>query len=415
MMTEQSKQQTIIEREKQYLLQNYGRYPLALAKGKGSYVFDFDGKRYLDLLSGIGVNSLGHAHPRMIKILREQASLMIHTSNLYYHEYQGLLAEKIVKTSGLSRAFFCNSGTESVEGALKMARSHGHAISDSKFELVALENSFHGRTFGALSVTGQPKYRAPFEPLLTGVKFAKLNDLASLEAVVSDNTAAIIMETIQGEGGVYPATEAMARKARELCDKHNALLIFDEIQCGVGRVGTHFAYQRFQPSILPDVLVVAKPLAVGLPLAFVACNEKAAATIGAGMHGTTFGGGPLVCRMAAEFFDMLDDLLPQILARGDQFRAGLADLAAKYDFIKEVRVHGLMIGVELKMPGKQLVTDAMEAGLLINCTHDTVLRFLPPYIISEAEVTRALSLLNKVFRKGKAYYKDFKKAERLSR
>jgi acetylornithine/succinyldiaminopimelate/putrescine aminotransferase len=351
----------------------------------------------------------------MLKLLREQAGLMIHSSNLYYHEYQGMLAEKIVKASGLSRAFFCNSGTEAVEGALKMARSHGHQISETKFELVAMENSFHGRTFGALSVTGQAKYRAPFEPLVPGVKFAKMNDVESLEAAVNENTAAVIMEVIQGEGGVYAVTEPMARKARELCDRYNALLIFDEIQCGVGRVGTHFAYQRFHPAIMPDVIVVAKPLAAGLPLAFVACNEKAATTLGAGMHGTTFGGGPLVCRIAADFFDMLDDLLPQIRARGDQFRAKLEELAQRYDFIKEVRVHGLMIGVELKMPGKQLVLDAMEEGLLINCTHDVVLRFLPAFTISEAEVDKAIKILNKVFRKGKAYYKEFKKAERLSK
>jgi len=406
MSQELSLAQAIIEREKQYLVQNYSRYPLALRRGKGSFVFGFDGKRYLDLITGIGVNALGHAHPRVLKVLREQAGLLIHCSNLYYHEYQGLLAERLAKVSGLARSFFCNSGTEAVECALKMARAHG---GPGKHELVAFENSFHGRTMGALSLTGQQKYRQDFEPLVPGVKFVPFNDDAALGAAISDNTAGVILEVIQGEGGIYPISERLARRVRELCDRHNALLIFDETQCGVGRPGTYFSYQRFDPAVLPDVMVAAKPIALGLPLGFVSANEKAAAAIKAGMHGSTFGGGPLACRVALEFFEIFDELLPNIRARSEQFQTKLAGLAAKYEFVKEVRVHGLMIGVELHMPGKQLVFDAIDKGLLMNCTHDVVLRFLPPYTISEAEVDRAVSILDRVFKKGANYYKEHAK------
>lgn len=397
---------SIQEREKQFLVQNYARYPLALDRGKGSYVYDFEGKRYLDLLTGIGVNALGHAHPRIVKVIREQAARMIHCSNLYYHEFQGRLAEKIAKVSGLERSFFCNSGTEAVEGALKMARAYGHKSDASKYEVVTFENSFHGRTLGALSITGQAKYRKDFEPLIPGVRFVPLNNLAALESAVSDRTAAIFVETIQGEGGIVPASEALLRKARELADRHDALLVFDEIQCGVGRPGAHFAYQTFDPVILPDIMVAAKPVALGIPLGVIAANERAAATLGSGMHGSTFGGGVLACRVAIEFFEILDELLPQIRARSDYFRTRLAELAQKYKFIREVRVFGLMIGIELKMPGKQLVLDAIQEGLLINCTHEVVLRLLPAYTISEKEIDGAVRLLKRVLNKGKGYYKE---------
>ncbi len=390
--------QQIAEREKQYLLQNYGRYPLALDRGKGSFVYDFDGKRYLDLITGIGVNALGHGHPRVVKAIRSQAGRMIHCSNLYYHEFQGKLAERVAKASGLDRVFFSNSGTESVEGAIKMMRSHGHRIDPAKYEIVALDNSFHGRTCGALSVTGQPKYRKDFEPLLPGVKFVPVRDDAALEAAVNERTAGIILEVIQGEGGVYPICERMLRKARALADKYDALLTFDEIQCGVGRAGAYFAYQTLEQPILPDIMVTAKPLAVGLPLGVIAANERAAASIGSGMHGSTFGGGVLASRVALEVFDVLDGLFDNIRARSAQFKAGLDKLATKHDFVKEVRVFGLMIGVELTIPGKQFVTDAINAGMLINCTHDTVLRFLPPFTISEREVTQALRILGKLFK-----------------
>ena len=384
--------------ESQYLLQNYARYPLLLERGKGCYVFDSSGKRYLDLLAGIGVSALGHAHPKLTKIIREQAGLLLHTSNLYYHQYQGPLAERLAKVSGLQRTFFCNSGAESMEGALKMIHSHGRKINPEKYEIIALQNSFHGRTLGALSITGQEKYRRDFEPLVPGARFVPHNDVVALEQTVSDRTAGIVLEWIQGEGGINPISDEFARKARELADRYDALLVFDEIQCGVGRPGTYFAYQLADPAVLPDIMVAAKPLACGIPLGVIVANEKAAQSIAPGMHGSTFGGGPLACRVAIEFLDILEGLLPHIQQMGAYFQMKLQELAKRYKFIKEVRGRGLMLGVELNIPGKQIVLDAMEQGVLLNCTHDTVLRMLPPYIITEKEIDRGVRILNKVFK-----------------
>jgi predicted acetylornithine/succinylornithine family transaminase len=396
-----SRDAEIIGLEKEYLLQNYSRYPLVLTKGKGCYVTDTAGNRYLDLISGIGVNALGHAHPRIVKAIREQAGILIHTSNLYYNEFQGKLAKKLAEVSGLQRTFFCNSGTEAMECALKMLKAHGSKINPEKYEIVSIENSFHGRTIGALSVTGQPKYRKDFEPLLPGVRFVPANDLGALEQVVSERTAGILLEGIQGEGGIYPMTPDFVRKARELCDRYDALLVDDEIQCGVGRSGAYFAYQLLDPVVMPDIMTAAKPLACGIPLGVVVSNERAAQSIAPGMHGSTFGGGALACRVALEFFDVLEGLLPSIINVGGYFRMRLDELARKHSFIKEVRGRGLMIGVELTSPGKQLVFDAMAEGLLINCTHDVVLRFLPPYILTEKDVDRAVRGLAKIFRKFK--------------
>jgi predicted acetylornithine/succinylornithine family transaminase len=381
------------------LLQNYARYPLVLARGKGCYAYDLEGRRYLDFITGIGVNALGHAHPRIVKVIREQAALLIHSSNLYYHQYQGPLAKRLSAMSGLERAFFGNTGTEAMEGALKMVHAHGRAISPEKYEIIALENGFHGRTLGALSITGQPKYRQDFEPLVPGVRFIPVNDFESLEAAFSDRTAGIVMEMIQGEGGIYPLTPQFVAKARELADRFDALLVADEIQCGVGRTGTYFAYQRTNHVILPDVMVTAKPLACGIPLGVIMANERAAAAIKPGMHGSTFGGGPLACRVALEFCDILDELLPQIQRVGGYFHVQLNELARKHACVKEVRGFGLMIGVELHIPGKQFVLDAIAEGLLINCTHDTVLRFLPAYIVTEREVDLAVKILAKLFNK----------------
>jgi predicted acetylornithine/succinylornithine family transaminase len=393
--------EALMDLERTYLLQNYARYPLALRRGKGCYVYDLDGNRYLDLISGIGVNSLGYSHPRITKVIRQQAGLLLHTSNLYYHEYQGRLAERLAKISGLNRSFFCNSGAEAMEGALKMVRAHGNSISPEKNGIVSLENSFHGRTLGALSITGQPKYRKDFEPLLPGARFVPRNDIAALEAAVDSNTAAIVLEFIQGEGGVLPISESFARAARELADCHNCLLVFDEIQCGVGRPGTYFAYQLLDPVLMPDIVIAAKPMACGIPLGVIIGNEKAAATIRPGMHGSTYGGGPLACRVALEFFDILDELLPSINAVGAYFRARLTEMMRSFSFIKEVRGPGLMIGVEIAFPGKQLILDGIKEGLLFNCTHDTVLRFLPPYILTEQDVDRAIGILTKILKSAK--------------
>lgn len=388
----------VMDREKEYLLQNYARYPLVLTRGKGCYVYDASGKRYLDLISGIGVNALGHGHPRIVKAIRDQAAKIIHASNLYYHEYQGRLAQRICEASGLQRVFFANSGTEAMEGAVKMVRGHGHKIHPEKYQIVSLENSFHGRSIGALSLTGQPKYRKDFEPLMPGVHFAPPNDIGALEALVNEHTAGIVIEAIQGEGGIYTMGESYLRKARELANRFDALLVFDEIQCGVGRTGTYFAYQLFDPVIMPDVMVTAKPLGCGIPIGVIAANERAAASISPGMHGTTFGGGPLACRVALESMEIIGELLPQIEQVGSYFRMRLTELSRQYSFIKEVRGAGLMIGVEMESPCKELVGECMEQGLLVNVTHDTVLRMLPPYVLSEEQVDRAIEALGKVFR-----------------
>ena len=387
----------VVELEKNYLLQNYARHPLVLHRGDGPYMWDVDGKRYLDFIAGIGVNALGQNHPRIVRAIQEQAALLIHTSNLFYNEYQGPLAQRIAEVSGLQRTFFSNSGTEASEGALKMAKGHGSAISPDKFEIVSLENSFHGRTLGSLSITGQPKYRKDFEPLIPGVKFVPANDIAALEAAVNERTCGIFMEWIQGEGGVLPITDAFAIRARELADQFDALLCFDEIQCGVGRTGKYFAYQLADPAVMPDIMTAAKPIACGIPLGIISANERAAKAIRPGMHGSTFGGNALAARVALEFFDVLEGLLPSIVRVGDYFRSELRKLAAKYPFITEVRGYGLMVGVQLNMPGKTIVDRAREEGLLINCTHDTVLRFLPPYIVTEKEIDEAVTILDRVF------------------
>jgi predicted acetylornithine/succinylornithine family transaminase len=392
---------TAQELERKYLLQNYARYPLELVRGKGCYVWDTAGKRYLDLLAGIGVSALGHNHPRIVGAIRDQASKLIHTSNLYYHAYQGQLAKRLVETSGLDRAFFCNSGTEAIEGALKMARGHGHRISPEKYELIALDNSFHGRTFGALSITGQPKYREPFEPLLPGVRFVERNDISALEAAFGERTCGVVIEGIQGEGGILPVSEAFLRRARELATQFDALFVLDGIQCSVGRPGRYYSYQLFDPPVMPDVLTLAKPIACGLPLGAVVANERAAAAIAPGMHGTTYGGGPLTTRVALEFYSILDELLPQIRRVGEYFREELRALQPKFGFIREVRGEGLMIGVEIDFPCKEFVQDGMDEGLLFNVTHDTVVRFLPPYILTEREVDRAMRGLKRVFTKAK--------------
>ncbi|MCS7026944.1 MAG: aspartate aminotransferase family protein [Bryobacteraceae bacterium] len=391
--------QQVMEREKQYVLQTYARYPVVIARGKGCNVWDTDGKKYLDLLSGIGVNALGHAHPRIVRVIREQAGKLMHCSNLYYHEYQGKLAERLVKISGLERAFFCNSGTEAMEGALKIAKAYGNRHSPEKNELISFENSFHGRSLGAISVTGQPKYRKDFEPLLPNVRFVPRNDPAALEQAMSERTAGVCLEIIQGEGGIYPFSEEMIRKARELCDRFQALFVLDEIQCGVGRPGAFFSYQLFHPPVLPDVMVTAKPLGAGLPIGVILTNSKASDALAPGMHGTTFGGGALACRVALECLDIIEELLPHIRQTGAYFQDKLRQLASQFSFVKEVRGQGLMLGIEIEFPCKHFVLDALAEGLLINVTHDTVIRLLPPYLITEREVDRAVRGLRNVFRK----------------
>jgi acetylornithine/succinyldiaminopimelate/putrescine aminotransferase len=323
----------VVELEKRYLLQNYARHPLLLVRGDGPYMWDDSGRRYLDFIAGIGVNALGQNHPRIVAAIQDQAARLIHTSNLFYNQFQGPLAQRIAEVSGLDRTFFTNSGTESTEGALKMMKAHGHDIDPGKYEIVSLDNSFHGRTLGALSITGQPKYRKDFEPLIPGVRFVPPNDIAALDASVTERTAGICIEWIQGEGGVLPIDAAFCRRARELADRYDALLCFDEIQCGVGRTGKYFGYQLIDPPVMPDIMTAAKPIACGIPLGIITANERAAKSIRPGMHGSTFGGNALAARVSLEFFAILADLLPQIVRVGEYFRARLREMAARFDFI----------------------------------------------------------------------------------
>jgi acetylornithine/N-succinyldiaminopimelate aminotransferase len=375
-----------------FLLPTYKRPPIVLTHGRGAYVYDSTGKKYLDFLGGIAVNALGHTHPRIVKTIRREAPRAVHFSNLYHNPYQGPLARKLAEWSGLDRVFFSNSGTEAIEGALKLARLYGRtpeepaATPAKKHRILAMENSFHGRTFGAVSVTSTEKYRLPFAPLVPGVEFVRFNDVADLESKFDDTVCAVLLETIQGEGGIHAATKAFWERARTLATKHGALLVADEIQCGLGRTGRLFAYQAFQSK--PDIAVIAKPLAAGLPLGAILTSEAVAARISPGLHGTTFGGGPLVCATALEALTIIEDenLLENVRERGAEIREGIAALAKKFSFIRQIRGAGLMIGVELSVEGGPFVAEAMNRGLLINCTHDYTLRLLPSFTITKAEV-----------------------------
>jgi predicted acetylornithine/succinylornithine family transaminase len=395
-----SEYEQIVERERQYLLQTFSRYPLAITKGKGVWLWDVEGRKYLDFVSGLGVNALGHAHPRIVKVIREQAARAIHVSNLYYNEYQGVLAEKLCSISGMQRAFFCNSGTEAMEGALKLARLAGHkAGGDAKCKVVALTGSFHGRTFGAMSMTGQEKYRKGFEPLLEGVVFVSLNDVEALNTAVDDNTCAIVFETIQGEGGIREVSPEFIRAARQAADRHKSALILDEIQCGLGRTGTMFAY--LQLGVLPDILTLAKPIAAGLPMGAILAREEVASAATVGKHGTTFGGGPLTCRVGLEVLRIIEEegLLEQVRRVGTYMHQALNSLIDEFPSIAvEARGRGMMQALQLTVPGRPIVNAAMQDGVLINVTQDTVLRFLPPYLLEEKHVDKGIKVLRKLLK-----------------
>jgi acetylornithine/N-succinyldiaminopimelate aminotransferase len=390
----------IIDRERHFLLPTYNRYPIALERGKGVYLFDREGNRYLDFVAGLGVNALGHAHPRVLKAIREQSARAIHFSNLYYHEFQGRLAEKLCQLSGLNRVFFSNSGTEAIEGSIKLARLAGHRVGgEAKSQLVALEGSYHGRTFGSMSLTGQDKYRKGFEPLLEEVKFVPRNDVAALHAAVDDRTCAIVLEPIFGEGGIYECSASFLQECRAVADRHKAALIFDEIQCGLGRTGTIFAFQSF--GVVPDIVAIAKPLAAGLPLGGFLAKEEIASAISAGQHGTTFGGGPLACRVALEYLSIIEDenLLANVSRVGAYLRERLKSLAGKYAAVQEVRGRGLIQGLQLSIPARPIVEHALADGVLFNSTQDTVLRFLPPFLLQEKHVDKGIRVLKKLLGK----------------
>ena len=390
----------IIERERRFLLSTYNRYPIALQRGKGVFLYDCEGKRYLDFVAGLGVNALGHAHPRVVKVIREQAARAIHFSNLYYNEYQGRLAEKLCQLSGLDRAFFSNSGTEAIEGSIKLARLAGHrAGGEAKSQLVALEGSYHGRTFGAMSLTGQDKYRKGFEPMLEDVRFVPRNDLGALRTAINDQTCAIVLEPIFGEGGIHECSPDFLRECRILADHHRAALIFDEIQCGLGRTGTIFAFQAF--GVTPDIVAIAKPIAAGLPLGAFLAREEFATAISPGQHGTTFGGGPLACRVALEYLAIVEEekLLENVLRVGGYLQDQLKSLAARHAAVQEVRGRGLIQGLQLSIPARPMVEQALVEGVLFNSTQDTVLRFLPPFLSQEKHVDKGMRVLKKLLGK----------------
>ena len=386
----------IAELERHYLLQTYNRYPVAFERGKGVFLYDLEGNRYLDFVSGLGVNALGHAHPRIVKTIREQTSRLVHVSNLYYHEYQGRLAEKLTSLSGLNRVFFSNSGTEAIEGSIKLARLAGHrAGGATKSRLVALDGSYHGRTFGALSLTGQDKHRKGFEPLLDDVTFVPRNHIEALRAAVSDDTCAIVLEPIFGEGGIYECSPDFLQECRALADRHKAALVFDEIQCGLGRTGTLFAFQTF--AVTPDILAIAKPIAAGLPLGAFLAREEFASAISPGQHGTTFGGGPLACRVALEFLAIVEEesLLENVKKVGAYLQNELQHLVDNYAAAREVRGRGFIQGIDLEIPSRPIVEQGLAQGVLFNSTQDTVVRFLPPFLLQEQHVDKGIRVLRR--------------------
>ncbi|MGC1462197.1 MAG: aspartate aminotransferase family protein [Terracidiphilus sp.] len=393
--------------ESRLLLSTYDRSPVLFTGGEGVYITDEQGVKYLDLLSGIGVNALGYNHPVIVNAIAEQSIKLIHTSNLYYHEGQAELALRLTERTGMDRAFFANTGTEAWEGALKLARAHAGLLREEGKKIganlgtrfLALDQSFHGRTFGAMSTTYKAKYREPFGPVVPGVEFVKFNDVADLRAKFSNDVCAILVEAIQGEGGIRPLTQEFFAEARALASSTGALLIVDEIQAGMGRTGKWCAYQHY--GIQPDITTLAKPIAGGIPLGAVLCTEEVARAFHPGVHGTTFGGGPLACAVAVAVIDAIekDGLLAKVTQVGDYFQEKLRGLAKKHDAIVDVRGKGLMVAAEVDSAelGKTIVAEMLKLHILINCTSDTVLRFLPPYILEKAHVDTAIAALDEIF------------------
>ena len=392
--------QQVIEQDKKYFMPVFSRYSLVLSHGEGPYVFDTDGKKYIDFLAGIAVNVLGHAHPALVKAVCEQAGRLIHCSNLYYTEPQVLLIEKIAQLSGLDKIFISNSGAEANEGAMKLARKYGKLTSPDKFEIVTAEHSFHGRTLATLTATGQPKYQEGYEPLPGGFRYVPFNDKKALAAVVSDKTCAIMIEPIQGEGGIHVPLDGYLQYARELCDKHGALLIFDEIQSGMGRTGTFLACQGY--GVKPDIVTLAKGLAGGVPIGAFMATDKVAAAFSPGDHGSTFGGNPLACAAALAVLEVIEKekLMANSVAMGAYLKNKLEGLKQKYPaLIKDVRGKGLMMGAELTRPGREVVDRCMTQGAIINCTAGNVLRFVPPLDIKPEHVDEVITVLDNVLEK----------------
>ncbi len=390
------KTQEIVQLTDKYVMKTYGRIPLAPVKGKGAKVWDTDGKEYLDFVAGIAVNSLGHCHPALVSAVKNQVEELIHCSNLYHIGQQARMAEILVENSCLDKVFFCNSGAEANEAAIKLARKYGKKHGGpEKYEIITALNSFHGRTLATITATGQPKYQKGLEPLPEGFKYVPFDDFAALEEAVGPHSCAVLLEPVQGEGGVHPASPEYLRKVRQLCTNKGLLLIYDEVQCGLGRTGKFFAYQHYDAE--PDVMCLAKALAGGIPMGAMLAREEVAKAFQPGDHASTFGGNPLAAAAGVATLNViLDEGLVENAAKiGGYFKEKLASLKDKHDIIKEVRGLGLMLGMQLSVPGAPVVENCREMGLLINCIGADTLRFVPPLIITESDVDRAVDILDK--------------------
>lgn len=391
--------QIIFSEDKDNYLPVFNRYKIVLDHGNGVYAWDNNGKKYIDFLGGIAVNVLGHNYQPLVEAVAEQAGRMIHCSNLYYTQPQADAASKLVKLSGLGKAFFANSGAEANEGAIKIARKYAHGINPEKSQIITAWDSFHGRTIATLTATGQPHYHEGVGPLPEGFDYVHYNDIGELEAMMSDKTAAVMLETIQGEGGVHTPNGDYLKKVRELCDKYQALLIFDEIQAGIGRTGKFFAYEKY--GVKPDIVTLAKGLAGGVPIGAFIVTDEVAAAFKPGDHGTTFGGNPLACAAANVVLDTVPkaEFLQQVEEVGSYFKGKLEVLMQKYpSLIKDVRGTGLILGAELSGPehGRDIVNGCLAKGAIINCTAGKVLRFIPPLIITKAQVDEVMDILDEV-------------------
>lgn len=376
------------------IMNTYGRYDVTFEKGVGSRLFDVNGKEYIDFVSGVAVNCLGHSHPIIVKTLSEQASKLIHISNYYWNTQHTLLAEKLCKYNDHEKVFFCNSGTEANEGALKVARKYGKLTGNpDKNIIIYMNNSFHGRTLGTLSVTGQEKYQKDFKPLLGGVKSVTINDIDELKSAFNENVCGLIIEPIQGEGGVYSATVEYLKECRSLCDKYDALLIFDEVQCGMGRLGTLFAYKKF--GVIPDVIAIAKALGGGFPIGAFITNHRASSLV-PGDHGSTYGGNPLGCAVANAIVDELTDggVIAAVDEKSSYFISKLNRLKEKYDYIAEIRGMGLLLGLKVKDEAKKLINKCFDKGLLVVSAGPDVVRLLPPLNVTLEEIDNVIQILD---------------------
>ncbi len=376
-----------------YVMRTYNRFPLTFLKGEGMYVYDENGKEYLDFVSGIAVNSLGHNNKKLVAAISEQASKLIHISNLYYSEPQCLLAKKLVENGSLDKVFFCNSGAESIEAALKLARKYGSKT--GRQEIITMVHSFHGRTFGAVTATGQDHYHQGFGDMLPHIKYAEFNNIDSVKAAISENTVAILMEPVQGEGGIIPANKEFLQQVRAICDEKDILLMFDEVQCGVGRLGTLFAYQYYD--VVPDVISAAKGIAGGIPCGIMMAKKEVAESFVPGDHASTFGGNPLATAAGNVVIDeLLGGLLDNVREQGTYLEKRLDELAAKYSFIKERRGVGLMQGIELDRPVADYIAKAIDSGLLLVNAGQNVIRFVPSLIVEKKHIDNAVEILDKI-------------------